>query len=471
VTPEARRALRLPLALVPAAALLLAATAAVRSIPVYRGWIVLTYACTCLLLGVAVVRGWRVGVPGRLLGGLAVAAAGALQYLVPTFTYLSAGDARTVRTVLAVAALAAGAAVALGRAAIGLGIAAAAFVAGSAAVIHLDPVPHIDVWYMLQGGADAVLHGRDMYTEVWQGSPGVTDAFTYLPWTAVLLAPVKLLAGDVRWGLVAAELGAAAVIAVLPRRPAGAGEQEPGEERPDRARAGLVAAAVLLLLPGTLTQIEQAWTEPLVLVLVAGALLAVDRGRLVVAVVLFALALASKQHIVLLLPLLAVWRPFGPLRTLAVAAGAAVLVAPWAVADLAAMWHDTVTLLVGFHAIRFADTLYLAAMHELGWAPPFWLTGALVVAVVVLAALVVHRRQPSPARFAAVAAFALFGANLLNKQAFYNQFWLVGALVLLAWSADPPWRTTAAPGVSARTTTADGPAPAAATPASRAGSR
>jgi hypothetical protein len=458
VTPEVRRALRLPLALVPGAALLLAATAAVRSIPVYRGWIVLTYACTCLLLGVAVVRGRRVGVPGRVLGGITVAAAGALQYLVPT--------------VVAVAALAAGAAIALGRPAVGLGIAAAAFVAGSAAVIRLDPVPHIDVWYMLQGGADSVLHGRDMYTEVWQGSPGVTDAFTYLPWTAVLLAPVKLLTGDVRWGLVAAELGAAAIVAVLPRRPARAGKPEAREERPDGTRAGLVAAAVLLLLPGTLTQVEQAWTEPLVLLLVAGGLLAVDRGRLVVAVVLFALALASKQHIVLLLPLLAVWRPFGLRRTLAVVAGAVVLVAPWAVADLPAMWHDTVTLLVGFHVIRFADTLYLAAMHELGWTPPFWLTGALVVAVVVLAALVVHRRQPSAARFAAVAAFALFAANLLNKQAFYNQFWLVGALVLLAWSADPPWRTTATtPGVSARTTTADGPASAAATPASRAGSR
>jgi hypothetical protein len=136
------------------------------------------------------------------------------------------------------------------------------------------------------------------------------------------------------------------------------------------------------------------------------------------------------------------------------------------------MWHDAVTLLVGFHPIKFADTLYLAAIHELGWTPPFWLTGALVVAVVALAALVVRRDQPWPARFSAVAAFALFGANLLNKQAFYNQFWLVGALVLLAWSADPvdPVLARAAGDVSGRTTTADGPATAAATPASPAGS-
>src|SRR3954447_3397510 len=466
----------LPLALVPGAAVLLAATAAVRSIPFYRGWIVLTYACAWLLLGVAVVRGGRVGVPGRAAGGLVVAAAGVLQYLVPTFTYLTEGDAQAVRTVVAVAALAAGTAVAVGRPAVGLAVAAAAFIVGSAAVIRLDPVPRIDVWYSLQGGADAVLHGRNMYTQVWPGSPGVTDAFTYLPWTAVLLAPVKLATGDVRWGLAAAELGAVAIVVALARRPGDRQQEqafgrEPAQERPDRTEAGLVAAAVLLLLPGTFTQIEQAWTEPLVLLLVAGALLAVDRGRLGITVALFALALASKQHIALLLPLLAVWRPFGPRRTLAVAAGATLLVLPWAVRDLPAMWHDTVTLLVGFHPIRFADTLYLAAIHELGWTPPFWLAATLILAVIAFAVGLVGRFQPPPARFAAVAAFALFGANLLNKQAFYNQFWLVGALVLLGWTADPLLPAGGGDGIRRGRTPADGDVPPAATPATRAGSR
>jgi len=312
----------------------------------------------------------------------------------------------------------------------------------------------------LQGAADAVLHGRDMYTQVWPNSPGVTDAFTYLPWTAVLLAPAKLLAGDVRWGLAAAELGLAAVIVAFGR---GRG--------PERAGSGVVPAAVLLLLPGTFTQIEQAWTEPLIALLLAGALLAVDGRRLWLAVALAALALASKQHIVLLLPLLAVWRPVGPRRTAAVAAGAALLVLPWAVWDLPAMWHDTVTLLVGFHVIQFSDTLYLAAVHELGWTPPFWLAAVLIVAVIAFAVAVVRRFQPPPARFAAVAAFALFGANLLNKQAFYNQFWLVGALVLLAWTADPLLPAPGGEDVRPGTTTADGDVPPAATPASRAGSR
>src|SRR4051794_41763738 len=91
----------LPLALVPGAAVLLAATAAVRSIPFYRGWIVLTYACAWLLLGVAVMRGGRVGVPGRVAGGLVVAAAGGVPDPGPPLTHPPAGGAPAVRLALA----------------------------------------------------------------------------------------------------------------------------------------------------------------------------------------------------------------------------------------------------------------------------------------------------------------------------------------------------------------------------------
>lgn len=452
---------------VPGLLLLAGAAAAVKSVPYYARWIVAVYVVLAVVLAVAVLRGRPVGVSGRHAGALVLATAGVLTYLVPTFTYLPPAAAATVRT------LAAGGAVAVAAVfgfsprwhrQLAVGLAAAVFAVGSAAVVHLDPAPHIDVWYTLQGAADGVVHGQDMYTQVWPDSPGQKDAFTYLPWTAVLLVPFKLVAGDVRWGLAVAQLLAAGVVALGRTGDVDRGP-EPAAAREDAAAC---AGALLLLLPGTLTQIEQAWTEPLIFLLLALALLAVAGGRAWLGVGLVALALASKQHIALLLPLLAGWGLFGVRRALAATAAAAVLVLPWALWDPRAMWHDTVTLLVGFHPIRFADTLYLAAVHELRWTPPFWITGALVLAIVAGMTLAVRRQDPSPGRFAAFAAVTLLGANLLNKQAFYNQYWLVGALVLLAWPASG--RRPAGVAVTTPSTSATRAAPASPIPASPPGS-
>ena len=55
--------------------------------------------------------------------------------------------------------------------------------------IRTDPAPDIDVWVTVQQASDALARGVNFYEVTWVGSPGVDDAFTYLPWTAVLLAP------------------------------------------------------------------------------------------------------------------------------------------------------------------------------------------------------------------------------------------------------------------------------------------
>lgn len=426
---------------VPGALLLAGAAAAVVSVPRYDLRIVATYAVLWLVLAVAVFRGWRVGVTGRSWNALVVAAAGAIVWLVPTFTYVPAGQARTIRAVLAIGSLA----VALAFAAlprwhrpVALVLAAVLFVVGAAAVIRLDPLPRIDTWYTVQQAADATIHGHSMYGRLWEGPPKHFMPYTYLPWTAVLLMPFEVLFQDVRWGLVAAQVVGAGVVALLgggsfrSARPLLARSGQPGSVRADTAAA---AAILLLLLPGTSTSVEQSWTEPLIFALTAVCLLAVAWRVPWLAVLALALALASKQHVALLLPLFALWPPFGWRRTLVAAAGAAVLVAPWLVATPSGLVHDAGTLLLTFPPIKFSDTLYLAAIKEFGWMPAFWITGLLVVALVAAGTWAARRFDPSPARFAAVAAMVLFGANLLNKQAFYNQFWFVAALVLLAWAA------------------------------------
>ena len=193
--------------------------------------------------------------------------------------------------------------------------------------------------------------------------------------------------------------------------------------------------ALILFAPGTLTQVDQAWTEPLLLAGVVWWAVLVDRGRAWWAVVPLALACASKQHLALLLPVLLVWRPFGVWRTLATGALTGVLIAPWFLAGPQDFLHDTVTLLVSFHAILFANTLYLLALNVFGVTLPFWLTGLVVLATLAAVIVVVHRRQPSLAEVLRWLALLLLVANLVNKQAFYNQFWLAGALVVVSLAA------------------------------------
>jgi hypothetical protein len=294
-------------------------------------------------------------------------------------------------------------------------------VAGAVA-IRTDPHPRIDVWVTLQQAADALAHGRNFYSVIWVDSPGVKDAFTYLPWSAVLLSPGRLLAGDVRWMLLVWVIVAAVGMWLLGR---------------DRAPATAAAASALILLaPGTLTQIDQAWTEPLLLAgLVWWAVLMV-RGHAWWSILPLALACASKQHLAAVLLVLLVWRPFGWRRALATAGLAGALIAPWALTAPADFVHDTITFLVTFHPIKFANTWYLLALNEFGVTLPFWATGLVVGTTLAAALWAVNRRGPQIGEVVRWAALVLFVANLVNKQAFYNQYWLVGALVALSLLLD-----------------------------------
>jgi hypothetical protein len=406
----------------------------------YRLGIVVVVTSAAVLLGTAVGRRWRPpGFPPWQLASALVLCA-VVTEVVPFFSYTSSEERRALAHVMAAGCLLAGVSlVALaarrrpgpGRA-VAASVAVLAFVAVSAAAIVLDPAPRIDVWVTLQQASDGLADGRNMYTMTWQGSPGIQDAFTYLPWTAVLAAPGRWLTGDVRWALLALALAALACMAALARPVSAA--------RPRRHRGStptaLAAVTLLAVAPGTITQAEQAWTEPMLLACIAAWALLVRRGHGWWAIVPLAVGCASKQHLAVLLPVLACWRAFGLRRVLATGALAGALVLPWFLANPSAMWHDTVGLLVGFHPIRFANTLFLAARHELGWTPPFWLTGLVVVALLLTACAVVRRRQPDLTELLGWLALVLLVATLVNKQGFYNQYWLVGGLVALALAAD-----------------------------------
>ena len=374
-----------------------------------------------------------------MLGGSALA-----TLVVPLFSYLEGPGLVASRAILIVGPLVVAALLWPGRevlARAAFGVAIAAYLAVGVLAIRTDPAPDIDVWVTLQQASDGLARGVNFYEVTWVGSPGVDDAFTYLPWTAVLLAPGRWLLGDVRWALILWTLVAAVgVWALATRRGASAGDAAAPRAMPGPRWQGAALVALLLFAPGTLTQVDQAWTEPLLLAGLVLWLVLVDRDHAWWAVLPLALACASKQHLALLLPVLLLWRPFGVRRTLATGALTGLLIAPWFLAGPQDFLHDTVTLLVSFHAILFANTLYLLALNVFGVTLPFWITGLVVLGTLVLVMVVVHRRQPDIGELVRWLALLLLVANLVNKQAFYNQFWLAGALVVVSLAVPPTGR-------------------------------
>ena len=393
--------------------------------------------------------------PPALTGMLAGSALATL--VVPLFSYLDATGLAVATTALVAGPLVAAALLWSGRERAALPALATSIgayaVAGTTAVVT-DPAPKIDVWVTLQQASDALARGESFYEVTWSGSPGIQDAFTYLPFTTLLLAPGRWLAGDVRWALLVWTLVAAAgAWALAARVPRGQAAHLPAPGPRWRAAA---VVALLLFAPGTLTQVDQAWTEPLLLAGLVWWAVLVDRGGRAAwwAVLPLALACASKQHLAVLLPVLLVWRPFGVRRTLATGALTGLFIAPWFLAGPSDFLHDTVTLLVSFPPLKFANTLYLLALNTFGVTLPFWVTGLVVLGTLGGVIVVVRRRQPALPEVLRWLALVLLVANLVNKQAFYNQFWLAGALVVVSLAVAARPAVKPAPAAPGRTATA-----------------
>jgi hypothetical protein len=277
--------------------------------------------------------------------------------------------------------------------------------------------PRIDVWLLLQQSSQGLLHGDDMYRQHWAHSTGLQAVYPYLPGTTLLLAPFRWLFGDVRFGL----LLAIVVAALVARRLA--------------PQAPAALAALLLVMPHWAFLIDQSWTEPLLLAALAVAILALRLERPVVAMLALAVALACKQHIVLLLPLFAVWPGFGWRRTLGSVGLAAAVVLPWLIAGPRDFWHDAVHANLALAVMRRALSLP-SLFDRWGFVVGFWFL-LLVLAAAYLVALRWLPRTPSG--LALGCALVLWALDLANKQSFFNHYTLpLGLLVIALAAAEQP---------------------------------
>jgi len=274
--------------------------------------------------------------------------------------------------------------------------------------------PLIDVWAILQGASLGVVHGQNPYDMVFASVPRgqVNDVFNYLPATFLLPVPSRLLLGDVRYAeaaMLAAGVGALAWWTLRwPVRPA----------------TGPALALLVGVLPGALYDVQQAWNETIL----AGALIAaavlLAAGRAGWAAVCLALALATKQHIVLLLPLWACWRTFGWRRAAAAAAGAAAVALPWAVADFDRFRYGVLDFFVDLPARPDSLSLWHLLPSPLRAVTLLALTAAAYV-------LALGRLPRTPAGLLVGSALVLAAFDLANKQSFLNQ-WLLAAQLVVA---------------------------------------
>lgn len=274
------------------------------------------------------------------------------------------------------------------------------------ALVVLGGIPVIDVWALLQGAGQGLAEGRNPYELSFNSPPGQVDhCFTYLPATALLTAPGVWL-GDARWAGLALLIGAGALLVWHLQGRGG-------------ARAGL--AVLVVVLPGTVYLVQQARTETLLLAaLVATAVLA-DRGRPGWAAVAFGVALATKQHVLLLAPLLLLCR--FRRRDLALAGGTgAALILPWLLANPARFVECTTE----FFPTAAASPTSLSLWSHL----PEPVRLPLLVAALAAGYLLAWRYCPrTGSGFLIGSAVVLLVFGLVNKQTFLNHWWLVAALV------------------------------------------
>jgi hypothetical protein len=295
------------------------------------------------------------------------------------------------------------------------------------------PRPTIDVYVFQQEAARTLLHGgnpyamsfddiyrdtkpadRPVYADDLVRNGKVLFGFPYPPLSLYLSTVGYAATGDHRYAQLFALGGAALLIACA----------RPGSW-------SSLTAILLLFAPRSFFVLCRGWTEPFaVLCLAAVAFCAIRYHKLLP--VALGLLLASKQYLVLALPLVPLlveapnrWRNSIKLVVQAIAV-AALVTAPFALWDPQAFWHSLVTV-QKLSPFREDALSYLVwYFHQTGTKPG--ILPAFVAAVVAIA-LALWRGERSPAGFAAALALVCLLFISLNKQAFANYYaFAIGAL-------------------------------------------
>jgi hypothetical protein len=321
-------------------------------------------------------------------------------------------------------------------------VAVALYLAIGVWLIHrAAPKPAIDVYVFQQEAAKTLLHGgnpyamsfddiyrdtkpadRPVYASNLVRDGKVLFGFPYPPLSLYLSTLGYAVAGDYRHAQLVALAGAALLIAFT----------RPGSE-------SSLFAILLLFAPRSFFVLCRGWTEPFAVLFLAATVFCALRYRKLLPIAL-GLLLASKQYLVLALPLVPLlvdgpnlWRRSIKLALQAVAV-AVVVTAPLALWDPQAFWHSLVTV-QKLSPFREDALSYLVwYFHHTETKPG--VVWAFVGAVVAIA-IALWRGERSPAVFCASLALVCVLFISLNKQAFANYYAFVIGSFWCALAATP----------------------------------
>jgi hypothetical protein len=301
----------------------------------------------------------------------------------------------------------------------------AALLLGGYDTIRTSPRPGIDVWTVQQEGAAHFLAGRNPYREVAVRDTGPRTAadvpYVYPPTQLYLTAPAWKLGDDVRWTMLLAVLVTGFALRQITRR------------APLSLPAILEDAPALFvwLSPKLFFILEQAWVDPVQLMLVSLTTWAHVARRPVLTAVALGVVVSAKQTMFWMIPLAGFLLWFTPRQWLIAAAVALASVLPFVVWDFPALRHANLGFLSSLPPRADGLTLVNWASRKFQVVLPG--TGlAFLLALLVVGLSIWRRRESTTARFA-VAALATYCAFFaFNKWAFANYYFLLMGLAALA---------------------------------------
>jgi hypothetical protein len=277
--------------------------------------------------------------------------------------------------------------------------------------------PQIDVWSIFQQSAAGLFHGINPYEVTSFSVPAgqTANCFNYLPVSFLTSWIGWFTVGDVRYAetlvMLAGWLALGGLIVARTR------------QRPDARFEALTLLLTAVTLAGTLRVAQQAWNESLIIgyLLIGVALLGTRRAGW--AWLPIALALATKQHVVLILPLLALWPSVGWRRTLHAVAGAVLISAPWVLWNFERFTTCTVDFFLTIEPRHDSISLWRFVPHPLQNVA---VLGGLIVGFVLALRFV----PKTLGGLLVACGLVLMGFDLSNKQTFENQWWLFAELIV-----------------------------------------